>query len=71
MRKAFYDIFFYHPDGSLEPIHQIQIGGVQFGPGVRFGKGVAFSGIDLSNYLGKDFEVEIEGGVWKLIGVYG
>lgn len=70
MRKGFYEIFQYHPDGSIEPKQQVRIGGIQFGRGVRFGKGVSFSGIDLAKYVGKDFEAEEDNGVLKLIGVY-
>jgi len=70
MKKGFYEIFHHHPDGSIEPKQPVRIGGVQFGPGVRFGKGIAFSGIDLTKYVGKDFEIEETNGVLKLVGVY-
>ena len=70
MKKGFYEIFDHHPDGSIEPKQLVRIGGIQFGPGVRFGKGISFSGMDLSKYIGNDFEVEEDGSVLKLVGVY-
>ncbi|MDD5432500.1 MAG: hypothetical protein PHO70_05895 [Candidatus Omnitrophica bacterium] len=69
-RITFWELFQSHPDGSIEPLHPIKIGGVQFGPGVRFSKGVSFGGIDLIQYIGRDFEVETENGVYVLKGVY-
>lgn len=70
VRKNFYSIFRIHPDTSIEPLRRIRIGGVEFGPGVRFTKGVAFSGIDLTSYIGRDFEAEEQTGVLVLKGVY-
>ena len=70
MRKRFEEIFRQYPDLSIEPIHPVKIGGVQFGPGARFGRGVLLSGFDLTKYTGREFEVDEEGAVWKLKGVY-
>ena len=69
-RINFDKIFQIHPDGSIEPKSLVKIGGVQFGPGVRFGKGIAFSGIVIADYLGRDFEVQEEGGITVIKGVY-
>lgn len=70
MRKGFYDIFVLHSDGSIEPRQPVRIGGIQFGPGVRFGSGISFGGIDLTKFVGRDFEVDEDNGVLKLKGVY-
>lgn len=70
MKINFYQIFTVHPDGSIEPIRRVRIGGVEFGPGVRFARGVAFSGIDLTLYIGRDFEAEDVAGVLVLKGIY-
>lgn len=70
MKKSFWEIFKVHPDGSIEPIRIVRIGGVQFGPGVRFGRGVAFSGIDLALYIGRDLQVEEQDGIIILKGIY-
>ncbi len=39
-------------------------------PGVSFGNGVSFGGIDLSQYINKDFDIEIQNGVYIIIGVF-
>ena len=69
-RLNFYRIFRINSDGSIEPIRVVRIGGVQFGPGVRFGKGVSFGGIDLAQYIGRDFQVEEQDGILVIIGIY-
>lgn len=70
MRIKFEQLFRQYPDGGIEPIRRIRVGGVEFGPGVRFSGGVSFSGIDLTRFIGKDFEVEDQNGVLFLKGVY-
>ncbi|MDO8637980.1 MAG: hypothetical protein Q7R43_00250 [Candidatus Daviesbacteria bacterium] len=69
-RINFYQIFKINPDGSIEPLRLVRIGGVQMGPGVRFGKGVSFGGIDLSQFIGRDFEVEDQSGVYVIKGIF-
>ena len=58
MRVGFSTIFKRHPDGGIEPLRPVRIGGVTLGPGVRFTPGVRFGGVDLALYAGKDLEVE-------------
>ena len=77
MRVNFSQIFQLNSDGSIEPIRRIRIGGVEFGPGVRFTRGVSFSGIDLSQYIGRDFEVQEQtlggpgtGVIWVVTAIY-
>lgn len=70
MRINFYQIFKINLDGSIEPIRLVRIGGVQMSPGVRFGKGVSFSGIDLSQFIGRDFEVDDQSGVYVIKGIF-
>jgi hypothetical protein len=69
-RVNFYSIFRLNADGSLEPTRRVRIGGVEMGPGVRFGQGVSFGGVDLSQYIGRDFAVEIVGDVYIITGIY-
>jgi hypothetical protein len=69
-RMNFNEIFVIHPDGSIEPRQQIQVGGVSFGPGVRFGRGVSFSGIDFSLFIGRDFQVRKNDSTLNILGVY-
>lgn len=70
MRINFYDIFNVNADGSISSKEKtIRIGGVQFGPGARF-KNVSFGRINLSEYIGRDFEVRDENGVYVITGIY-
>lgn len=69
-RVNFYQIFKVNIDGSIEPLRPVRIGGVQMGPGVKFGKGVSFSGIDLSQFIGRDFAVEEQSGVLVIKGIF-
>jgi hypothetical protein len=69
-RINFYQIFRVNTDGSIEPLRVVRIGGVQMGPGVRFGRGVLFGGIDLSNFIGRDFSAREENGALTLLGVF-
>lgn len=66
----FFSLFKTNPDGSIEPLSIVSIGGVQFGPGVSFSKGVSFSGIDLTQHIGKDFLVDIVDGVSIIKGIF-
>lgn len=66
----FYKIFKVNVDGSIEPLRLVKIGGVQMSPGVRFGKGMLFSGIDLSQFIGRDFLVEEISSVLLIKGIY-
>ncbi len=70
-RTNFNLIFRINDDGSIEPLQPVRIGGVQMGPGVRFGRGVMFGGIDLSQYIGREFQTINENGVLVINGVYG
>ena len=39
-------------------------------PGVSFSSNVLFGGIDLTKFIGKDFEIEVQNGVRVIKGVY-
>lgn len=69
-RLNFYQIFHVNSDGSIEPLRMLRIGSVQIAPGVRFGKGVSLSGIDLTQYIGRDFQVEEKDGILIITGIY-
>ena len=69
-RINFSSVFRQNPDGSLEPTQRIRVGGVEFGPGIQFTRGVSFVGIDFTLFVGHDFEVETDGDVLILKGIY-
>lgn len=71
-RMSFGQIFRRNEDGSIEPLRVVRVGPVQFGPGVRFGSGVVIGGLDLSQYVGRDFEINEQRGDGTLIitGIY-
>ena len=70
-RLNFDTIFTKHEDGSLEPKQRIRIGGVTLGPGAKFNKGASFSGVDFTQFVGRDFEVETDGDILVIKGIYG
>lgn len=70
-RFTFSSIFSTNPDGSFSPRQTIRIGGITLGPGVSFKPGVVFAGIDFTQYIGKDFEVQIDNGITVITGIYG
>jgi hypothetical protein len=70
MRVPFSQVFSQNPDGTVTPRSQVTIGGVTMGPGVTFTRGVAFSGIDIASMAGRDLEVEYQGQVVVVKGVY-
>jgi hypothetical protein len=70
-RINFNQIFDRNPEtGVITPRARVRVGGVTFGPGVTFGSGVFFSGIDLSRFITNDFEVDIEGDLFIIRGIY-
>lgn len=66
----FYQIFRVNTDGSIETLRSARIGGTQMSRGVRIGRGVSFGGIDLLNFIGRDFQVENESGILILLGIF-
>lgn len=70
MRITFNTVFIQHSDGSLEPRQRIRVGGIEFGPGVRFSRGVSFGGIDFTQFIGHDLEIETGGEILIIKGIY-
>ena len=69
-RVTFDSLFNRLPDGGLEPRQKIRIGGVVIAPGVHFSQGAIFGGIDLTQYLGHDFEIDVDDDVVVLKSIY-
>lgn len=69
MRMKFNELF-SNTNGTVTPKVNVHINGVTMSPGVSFGSGVSFGGIDLSQYIGKDFDVELQNGVYIIKGIY-
>ncbi len=69
MRMRF-DELFNNSNGVVTPKVTVQINGVTMSPGVSFGGGVLFGGVDLTQYIGKDFDVELQSGVYVIKGIY-
>ena len=55
------DFFIQHPDGSYEPTRSLTINGpsgrVTLGPGIRLKPGVRFMGIDITEILYMDIQI--------------
>ena len=72
MAKVNFDtIFIKLPEGRIEPRQRIRVGGVTFGPGVSFSKGVILGGVDFTQFIDRDFEVETDKDVLVIKGIYG
>jgi len=70
MRVPFNQIFTENSNGSISPRTAVNIGGVTMGPGVAFTRGVSFSGVDIASMAGRDLEVEYQGQLVVIKGVY-
>jgi len=68
--KKHFDELFSTQNGMVSPKVPVNIGGVTMTPGVSFGGGVLFSGVDITQFKGKYFEVELQNGVYVIKGVY-
>jgi hypothetical protein len=69
MRVPFHQIF-QISNGAIMPRTQVLINGVTMSPGVMFGAGVMFGGVDLSQLVNRDLEVEFTNGVTVIKGHY-
>jgi len=69
MKKHFDDLF-TNQNGTISPKQIIQINGVTLGPEVSFSNGVFLGGVDLTLFIGKFLEVELQNGVFVIVGVY-
>lgn len=70
MRVPFTTVFIQNSDGSLNPRQRIRVGGVELDPMVRISSGVSFGGVDFTQFVGHDLEVEIDGEVFVVKGIY-
>ena len=70
MKVPFSDVFDVDASGRVSPKRTVRIGGVAMGPGVSMGTGVSMGGFDPAAHVGKDLEVEYDGEVVVIKGVY-
>ena len=70
-RVPFTTIFRKNPDGSIEPVQQVRIGGVLLTPGVILRKGQIIAGLDLTQYESNEFQIDIKDNVMVINGIYG
>lgn len=71
-RLNFDSVFTVHDDGAVEPRQRIRVGGVTLGPGVRFTRGVSIGGIDFTQFIDRELEVETDKdtGIIIITGIY-
>lgn len=69
-RKPFREIFQVNPDGTLQVIRRVRIGGFTLEVGQKIQRGITFSGFDIFEHTGKDLEVEEQDGTEVVTGVY-
>ncbi len=65
----FWEIFKQNPDGGIQPVKVVKIGGVQIGPGVVLGPGVSFGGVNLTQFAGKRLRIQETGGVTSILSI--
>lgn len=70
-RVPFSSIFRREPNGSIEPVQQVRIGGVLLSPGVILAPGQIIAGLDLSQYSDREFQIDVKDGVLTITGIYG
>lgn len=69
--RIHFDELFTIKNSMIHPRTVIVLNGVSIGPGISFGSGVSFGGIDLSQLIGKDIDVEpLPNGGYKVLGYY-
>ena len=69
-RFPFGSVFKKRQDGSIEPIQRIRVSGIEFGPGVWLRSGVGIGGIDFTQFIDRDLEVETDDSVVVIKGIY-
>lgn len=69
-KMNFNKMFKLNGDGTIKTLKLFEINGVRINPGVDFGFELRFGGINLSDYIDQDFQVEEKDGVLKIIGIY-
>lgn len=69
MKKHFSELF-TNQNGMVSPKVTVHINGITMSPGVSFGGGVLFGGVDLTQFIGKYLEVELQDGAYVIKGVY-
>ncbi|MFH0814492.1 MAG: hypothetical protein V1902_00140 [Candidatus Falkowbacteria bacterium] len=69
-RINFDSVFERRADGTLIPRQRIRVGGIELGLGVVFRRGVAFGGIDFTQFIGRELDVETDGDILVIKGIY-
>ena len=69
-KVAFDSIFEIRPDGSVVTKQPTRIGGIQIPQGYVITPGVAFNGIDITQYRGRELEVTTDNEVSVITGIY-
>lgn len=70
-RVPFTSIFRTKTDGTIEVLQSARIGGVSITPGSVLRPGQIIGGIDLTQYIKNDFEIDIKDNVIVITGIYG
>lgn len=69
-RVPFSSVFRSNTDGSIEPTQQIRVGGLVLTPGTILRPGQLIAGIDFTQYVGRDFEIDVDGSNLVIKGIY-
>jgi hypothetical protein len=67
---SFDELFRRNADGTISPRIPVHINGVTMVPGGEIGGGVNLGGVDLTQFVDMDLDVEIQEGVHAIRGIY-
>lgn len=66
----FDNVFVVNADGSVTARSTIRVGGITIGSGTVLRPGQTIAGLDFTQFVGRQLEVEIEGGTFVIKGIY-
>ncbi len=70
MRMSFDELFRQSADGTISPRISVHFDGVTLVPAGEIGGGDELGGVDLTQLVDKDLDVQIQDGVHAIRGIY-
>jgi len=66
----FDNVFIRNADGSVTTRTTIRVGGITVGANTILRQGQTIAGLDFTQFIGRQLQVEIENGVYVIKGIY-
>jgi len=70
MARVPFSSVFIEQDGRFAPRQRIRVSGVEMGTGATFTTSTSFAGVEFSQIQGRDLDIETDGDVFVIRGVY-